>query len=382
MLRFSKRSEANARIKAALDIASSLDGIVTPASKLDAKKDLFNMSNGTLNLKKLECREHRAEDLLTCKTSAKIKPGLQASRWFQFIWEVTGGDAANEAYLQKFCGYTLLANRPEQIILFLIGDGGDGKSVFIETIKHVLGDYQATLAATSISSSKKSSIPNDIAKLRGKRLATISELPKDLHVDTQMVKGISGGDTQTARFLHQEYFDFDPHAQLLIATNFYPYANPEDKAYFRRVAIMRFPVCFTDKQPDKNLAQTLKGEADGILTWMIDGLRGYLEEGLYPTPSMLFEKEQYNRFADPLSIFFDEYLEATDERDFVMSRDMDAHFEKFQEIEQRRGITKEEMRKFLHRKGYERKQRRIGSDRFRGYVGLNLRIFRDDDIPF
>lgn len=145
---------------------------------------------------------------------------------------------------------------------------------------------------------------------------------------------------------------------------------------------MRFPVCFKDKQPDKHLAQTLRGEADGILTWMIDGLRGYLEEGLYPTPSMLFEKEQYKRFADPLSIFFDEYLEATDERDFVMSRDMDAHFEKFQEIEQRRGITKEEMRKFLHRKGFERKQKRIGSDRFRGYVGLNLRIFRDDDIPF
>ncbi len=116
------------------------------------------------------------------------------------------------------------------------------------------------------------------------RLATISELPKDLLVDTQIVKGISGGDTQTARFLHQEYFDFDLHAQLLIATNFYPYADPEDTAYFRRVAIMRFPVCFTDKQPDKHLAFKLKGKADGILTWMIEGLRQYLEEGLHPTP--------------------------------------------------------------------------------------------------
>ena len=254
-------------------------------------------------------------------------PSAEAPRWREFISEVTGGNVDDGRYLQKFCGYTLLSQRREQIILFLIGDGGDGKSVFIETLKHVLGAYQTTLAPNSISASHKSSIPNDLARLRGKRLVTISELPKDLHIDTQVVKGLSGGDTMTARFLHQEYFDFEPQAQMLIATNFYPYANPEDKAYFRRVAIMRFPVCFTDGNPDKNLVEKLKNEADGILSWMVEGLSGYLEEGLLPTPNMEIEKERYKRFADPLSIFFEEYLEITDQRDFVLSADMDRHFE-------------------------------------------------------
>ena len=60
---------------------------------------------------------------------------------------------------------------------------------------------------------------------------------------------------------------------------------------------------------------------------MVEGLSGYLEEGLLPTPSMEIEKERSKRFADPLSIFFEEYLEITHQRDFVLSADMDSHFE-------------------------------------------------------
>ena len=264
----------------------------------------------------------------------------------------------------------------------LIGDGGDGKSVFIETIKYVLGDYQTTLAASSISSSNKNSIPNDIAKLRGKKLVTISELPKDLHLDTQLVKGISGGDTLTARFLHQEYFDFEPQDQMLIATNFYPYADPDDKAYFRRVKIMRFPVCFTNDQPDIHLTSKLKSEADGILAWMIGGLRGYLDEGLLDTPAMLSEKYQYQRFVNPISTFFDEYLQITDIRDFVLSDHMDEHFQEFLRREEKNFIKVADLRRFLEQKGFERKQKRIGTERFRGYVGLKLVHFKDNEIPF
>lgn len=382
LLKFTKKSEANSNIKAALDIASSLEGIVTPIAELDANKELLNMPNGTFHLGSLTWRGHRSSDLLTSVTNARLRKDARADRWLQFISEVTRGDTANESYLQKICGYLLSADNSEQTIFFLIGDGGDGKSVFIETIKYVLGDYQTTLAASSISSSNKNSIPNDIAKLRGKKLVTISELPKDLHLDTQLVKGISGGDTLTARFLHQEYFDFEPQAQMLIATNFYPYADPDDKAYFRRVKIMRFPVCFTNDQPDIHLTSKLKSEADGILAWMIDGLRGYLDEGLLDTPAMLSEKYQYQRFVNPISTFFDEYLQITDIRDFVLSDHMDEHFQEFLRREEKNFIKVADLRRFLEQKGFERKQKRIGTERFRGYVGLKLVHFKDNEIPF
>ena len=383
LLRWSKRSEANARIKAGLEIASNLKDIVTPISDLDADGDLLNLANGTYNTRTMTFSEHKAPDLLTSKARATFDAFAYAERWNQFIFEVTGGSREDEDYLKKFCGYLLLSDRKEQIILFLIGDGGDGKSVFIETIKYVLGNYQTTLSSDSISISNRNSIPNDIAKLRGKRLVTVSELPKDMKVDSQLVKGISGGDTLTARFLHQEYFDFDPKAQLLIATNFYPYANPEDKAYFRRVAIMRFPVCFTDKNPDKHLASELRCEAEGIITWMIEGLCLYLDQGLTETESMRLEKLQYERYVNPMVLFFEQYLTVTnDERDFVTSDDMDRHLQFFQEREDGRQIQRIEMREFLQKKGYQRKQKRFGKETIRGFVGLKLKHFRDDDLSF
>ena len=213
-------------------------------------------------------------------------------------------------------------------------------------------------------------------------MVTISELPKEMHLDTQLVKGISGGDTMTARFLHQEFFDFEPQVQLLIATNFYPYADPEDNAFFRRIAIMRFPICFARENPDKHLLEKLKKEANGIVAWALEGLMLYKKEGLRETLSMICEKENYNKFIDPVSVFFEEYLRVTDIRDFTPSDYMDEHFELFRKKEDARNATKSDLRLFLKSKGYVRKQRRLKGERIRGYEGLVLNHFRDEDLPF
>ena len=130
-----------------------------------------------------------------------------------------------------------------------------------------MGDYQTTLAATSISAKNAALILNDIAKLAGKRLDTISELPQKLHVSTQLVKAMSGGDTMTARFFHKEFFNFQSTARLLIATNFYPFAEVEDKAYFRRLPILRFPISFANENPDKDLKTKLASKLSGIAAW-------------------------------------------------------------------------------------------------------------------
>ena len=143
---------------------------------------------------------------------------------------------------------------------------------------------------------------------------------------------------------------------------------------------MRIPVCITDGNPDKNLVEKLKNEADGILSWMVEGLSGYLEEGLLPTPNMEIEKERYKRFADPLSIFFEEYLEITDQRDFVLSADMDDHFDHFKKMEERLSITKLNFSSFFSERAM-RENKRIGPERFRIF-GLQLKHFRDDDLPF
>ena len=247
----------------------------------------------------------------------------------------------------------------------------------------MLGDYQTTLAATSISAQNTATIPNDIAKLAGKRLATISELPQKLYVNTQLVKAMSGGDTMTARYLHKEYFDFQPTAQLLVATNFYPFADPEDKAFFRRLAILRFPKSFAHENPDKDLKSKLAAELPGIAAWAVEGYRAYLEEGLELTHSMHSELDKYRRFTDPLTGFFENCVQVTHrDTDFIATDDLVDKAVEYCRSEDRPHPDKHAVIRYMERRGLERIQRRSGNKRVRGFVGLRISMYEERDVPF
>lgn len=382
-MRWQKNSEANARIKAMLDIASQLEGLSISQGAFDTKPYLLNFQNGTMDLKTGEFYEARASDKITRLAGCAWDPEAKAPRFLQFISEVVGEDKNDAHYLKKLTGYILSGERMEQRLQILIGDGGDGKSTLIETLKVLLGDYQTTLAATSISAQNTAAIPNDIAKLAGMRLATISELPQKLHVNTQLVKALSGGDTMTARFLHKEFFDFQPTAQLLVATNFYPFADPEDKAYFRRLAMLRFPNSFADENPDKELKRKLASELPGIAVWAVEGYRAYLEEGLELTPSMRYELDKYRRFTDPLTGFFENCLEVT-HRDshFVPTDDLVDAAAKYCRAEDRPHPAKSDVLRYMERRGLERVQRRVGNNKLRGFIGLRVVSYQERDVPF
>jgi putative DNA primase/helicase len=342
-----------------------------------------NFQNGTIDLQKGEFREARASDNITRMAGCSWEPGAGAPRFVQFISEIVGGDEDDARYLKKMAGYVLSGDRIEQRLQILIGDGGDGKSTLIETLKRLMGDYQTTLAATSISAQNTAAIPNDIAKLAGKRLATISELPQKLHVNTQLVKAMSGGDTMTARFLHKEYFDFEPTAQLLVATNFYPYADVEDHAYFRRLAILRFPKSFANANPDKNLKGKLAAELPGIAVWAVEGYQAYVDEGLELTQSMHNELETYKRFSDPLTGFYDNCLRITHrETDFVPTDDLVDAAVEYCRSEDRPYPDKASVIRYMDRRGLQRVQRRQGNKRLRGFAGLRIAKYEERDAPF
>ena len=144
-----------------------------------------------------------------------------APLWKSFIEEVTVGDKDLASFLQKVRGYFLCGERKEQIILFLVGEGANGKSVFIDVISHIFGDYAGVVSAKALID-KSFSIPSDIAAIASKRLVTLSEFPERLPINTTTVKSITGGDKLSARHLYKEWFEFTPQFQLLCAMNDLP----------------------------------------------------------------------------------------------------------------------------------------------------------------
>jgi putative DNA primase/helicase len=63
--------------------------------------------------------------------------------------------------------------------------------------------------------SKGGGIPNDIARLRGKRFIVVPETEENERLNSSLVKALSAGDQMTARFLFGEFFDFLFHRQIV-----------------------------------------------------------------------------------------------------------------------------------------------------------------------
>ena len=127
------------------------------------------------------------------------------------------------------------------------------------------------------------------------------------------MKGISGGETLSARFLHQEFFDSEPEAVLLFVTNFYPFIDVEDKAFLRRVRLLRFPKNFSKNEPDLRLPEKLARELPSIINWALQGFQMYQRKGLDPTANMHEELVRYRKFIDPLDGFYEDKIVVTND---------------------------------------------------------------------
>ena len=252
-------SESSSRQKAMIELAASDERLVKQSTDLDQHLHLFNAADGTIDLRSGEVKKPDRTDLITCAANASITSSASCNRWTQFINEIMCGDQTLIAYLQRLCGYMMSGDRGEQIIVYLQGDGANGKSVFIDVLSHVFGDYAATISAKALIDRASGAIPSDIASIAGKRLVTMSEFPERTPINTTTVKSVTGGDRVTARHLYKDWFEFRPQFQLVCAMNELPKVAETDEAYLRRVRIIPFLRIFSPDEMDRNLQDKLKG---------------------------------------------------------------------------------------------------------------------------
>ena len=289
--KWAKLSENISRQKAMLCAASHhLDIHLRDFNK---NKLLFNMNNTTFDLNKFTNRSQSFKDLITVKSNINYDPQASCNRWLQFLDEITEKDKLQQEYIQKLFGYCLAGQRKEQIIIFITGPGANGKSVLINTISKIFGEYAGIINAKALISSNMGSIPSDKANLYGKRLVTLSEFPEDAPLNTTLLKSITGGDKLSARHLYQGWFEFYPEFVVICAMNKIPDIKEDDIAFYRRLKIIELNRVFSRKEIDKELSKTLDKEASGIFNWCLEGYIKYCKEGLNDT----------KKIKDSLSVF-------------------------------------------------------------------------------
>jgi putative DNA primase/helicase len=299
------------RIKAMLELAKSDRKLVVPASKLDAKPLLLGVGNGVVDLRRKQLLPNEPDYFIIRYCYADFDPSAQCPSWLQFLDAVFKGDAATIDAVQVLLGYTLTGYSREEIMIFCVGFGANGKSIFGNVISAILGDYSRTAPSQLLASRRTDDhgARNDLAMLDGARLVSINELPAGMHLDEQVVKQLAGREPISARFLHKEFFTYEPRFTPWVRTNHKPIVKGDDDGIWRRLVILPFRRTFAPHEQDPHLEGKLLKERDGILTWMVEGARRYLREGRKLSPAMKKELAQYRKDSDMLGEFLDECTE-------------------------------------------------------------------------
>jgi putative DNA primase/helicase len=299
------KQQTRKAVSAAARLSIGLPAMRMSQEALDIDPMMLNVRNGVIDLRTGELLKHSPDHRMTLQGAAVYRPGEEAPQWDEFLRRVQP-DPEMRAYLQRVAGYCATGRVDEQAMFLNHGTGANGKSVFQAVISHVLAMYAQTMpVSTLMASSVDDRIPNDVARMAGKRFLVASETKQGRSLDEAKMKALTGGDAIAARFMRAEWFDFRPVGKLWLTTNHLPKMS-DDNATWRRIQLVSWPVVIPEHERDGFLQERLIAEESaGILAWIVAGCLAWQTEGLRPPPGVLAAKEAYRVEEDVVQQFIE-----------------------------------------------------------------------------
>lgn len=301
-IRWALRSESAATVTAALKLAGSDPLIATDPGQFDAHPWLLGARNGVLDLRTGRLQSHSPDLLLTKQTNAIFDHRAEAPRWLAFVESVLP-DQSLRSFVQRSLGCALVGEVREHALWLAVGTGANGKSTLLGAVQHVLGDYAIT-AAPELLLAGQPRHETGLADLRGARFVVTSESDDGRRLAEATVKALTGGDRVKARYMRQDFFEFDPTWSMWVATNHRPEVRGTDDGIWRRLKVVPFTVSIAKDDQDPDLPAALRREAAGILRWLLDGCTAWQQEGLSEPLAVRMATEDYRSSQDALADFF------------------------------------------------------------------------------
>jgi putative DNA primase/helicase len=265
--------------------------IAATVDQWDAEPWLLNTPDGIVNLRDGTVRKNDPHAYMT--KIAAVGPRGNCPLFLKFLHRIMGGDNELVAYLQRVFGSCLTGDASEQALFFNYGGGANGKTVLMSTVSGILGDYCMATPIETFTESKSDRHPTELARLRGARLVTATETEAGRHWAESRIKELTGGEKIAARFMLQNFFEYQPAFKPWLSGNHTPRLRSVGLAMRRRVNLIPFTVTIPEDERDPQLVEKLKAEWQGILQWMIDGCLDWQERGLAPPEAVTKATDAY-----------------------------------------------------------------------------------------
>ena len=311
LFQHANRTSMLGKLRAMVDLAQASD-LCIPQNRWDADPMLLGVKNGIVDLRTGELLPPNPKALIGRYANVEFDAEAKCPQWTAFLRRIMAEDRVMMSFLRRAAGYSLIGHNTERVFFIGYGVGANGKSKFLQALEHVAGEYACASPASTFLS-RRTGIPNDLARLAGARMVTCIETDKDRKLSEALVKSVTGEDKVSARFLYGEFFDFTPIAKIWIATNHKPNVQGTEPAIWERILLIPFEVVIPRAERDLKLGEKLRAEAAGILNWMLSGCLQWQEKGLRPPDTVRAATEQYRRDMDVVARWLEEVCEPAPE---------------------------------------------------------------------
>jgi putative DNA primase/helicase len=356
--------------KRVIELVRAEPGLSILASQFDADPMLLNCLNGTIDLQTGELRPHNPADRQTKLVPVAYDPAAKCS-WLDRVLKKVVSDKETIPWLAKAVGYSATGDCTERAAFFLYGPTGGGKSLLVETIQGVLGDY-GVLAPTSLLLEKRGeSHPCDVITLRGRRMASFPELPRGRRFDLPTFKTLTGNDTLTGRGMRENFATFRPTAKLWMTGNNKPIVSDPDNSTWVRMRVIPIEKSIPEDRQDKHLLEKLLQEAPGILAWIVRGALAWQREGLGTPVKVRAATDAYKHESDRLAPFIGERCELAPGKK-VSRRDLRSAYETWCAREGERAISPRDFAEQLRQRDVTETKLKQGGEAIRGWRGIGL----------
>ncbi len=300
------------RIIGALNFFKGWERVTTLVDEWDLFPWLLNVDNGLLDLKTGQLGKHDSTKLLTklAKTEYQQSGENENSDWQQHLKRFLP-NANIRRQVQRDLGISLVGTTVQEMLPIWYGSGANGKTTTSKVIQKVLRDYVCEAAPDLLIASNFERHPTELADLESSRIVFSSEIGKDKKLDEARVRRLTGGDTIKARFMRQDFFEFEQTFTIFLICNHHPIITGTDTAIWRRVRIVPWTVEIPEKErlPQEEIVKKLAKSGPEIIAWLLAGLRDWQEDNSWQAEEVRAATAAYRSEQDRLIAFLTDNCE-------------------------------------------------------------------------